>query len=275
MEFRNGCIICFALLVFIVSCSNQKTKDVFKQNQKSIKQQISVALTEKYQEKFSVSEVYFEKGLNLYQFTASPKSEAKIQFEGQFDERNSVVKDQIIHDAYPNMKFSYEAAKFYDGLFPNRTLKLVASASVNSMYKHQYGTKVPSLDDQLKNRKTGSTIRMNTYFFEVPNNAYHQTVVTIRAVLEELHAKYGNNYSLYVGFWPEGFLEGKKLEELSFGFEATSQNDADNLLNKMQYLSKVLFIKITSGAIDSLDEEQLFELIKDYNKNGLDEMVEI
>jgi hypothetical protein len=40
-------------------------------------------------------------------------------------------------------------------------------------------------------------------------------------MLRGLHKKYGDNYSLYVGFWPSGFLEGKKLEKLTFGFEAT------------------------------------------------------
>lgn len=116
---------------------------------------------------------------------------------------------------------------------------------------------------------------MNCYYFDIPDHAYHQLVITTQAILELLQEKYENQYSLYVGFWPSGFLEDKKLEDLTFGFESTSMEDADNLINVMQYLSKVLFIKIVNGSIESLDDQRIFDLIKDHNKNGPDEMVEI
>ncbi len=232
-------------------------------------------LESKYAESFKLVDFYFEKGLNLYVFQASPKSNTDIVFEGTFDERKDNANERISHDAYPNMKFSHAASQFYVALFKQIDLPHYASASVVTDYVHPWGDKVPSWDQYLQNRSAKSTIRMNTYYFDVPDDAGHEIVVHQKAILEALHSKYHNNYSLFVGFWPSGFLEGKKLEDLTFGFTATSEKDADNLLNTMQYLSKVLFIKIVNGSIEGLDEQQLFDLIQDDNKNGPNEMVEM
>jgi len=240
-----------------------------------MKTEIEKTLKAKYNEEFVVHDQYFDKSLNLYVFEASPKNEEQIRFEGNFDERASSKNDRIDHDAYPNEKFSHEAGEYYESLFPNKQLKHYASASVNTNYHHEFGNLVPAWDAYVKDRGSQSTIRMNTYFFEIPDRPFHQIVVTLRAILEELQIKYENNFSLYSGFWPEGFLEDKNLEELSFGFNSTSDQDADNLINKMQYLEKVLFIKIIGGSVEDIDEQKLFNLIKDDNKNGLNEMTEL
>lgn len=236
--------------------------------------QIQNALSSKYNEEFKVVNQYFDKSLNVYTFTAHPENNSSILFEGNFDERQNRVEEQITHDAYPNTKFSFEAGQYFESLFPNKQLKHEAQASVVSAYEHLYGKKVPEWDEYLNDRPDGSTIRMNCYFFEVPDQPYHQIIVTLFGVMETLQLKYKNNYSVYAGFWPKGFLDDKNLEDLTFGFESTKQDDADDLLTVMQYLAKEVFIKIVNGSLDGLNEEKVFELVKDYNKNGQTQMVE-
>ncbi|WP_235299119.1 hypothetical protein [Portibacter marinus] len=240
-----------------------------------MKKEIASTLKAKYSEEFTVKEAYFDKSQNLYLFVAHPAAQPEIEFEGTYDERESEEANKIDHDAYPNEKFSYQAGQYYKSLFPNKELKHIASASVHTDYKHKFGNEVPEWSEYLDKRSPKSTVKMNTYFFEIPDRPFHQIVVTLRAILEEMHSKYNNNYSLYAGFWPKGFLEGKNLDEMTFGFDATSEEDADHLINKMQYLQKVLFIKIVNGSVDQIDEEKLFHLIKDDNKNGQNEMIEI
>lgn len=244
-------------------------------NEESMDNQIEKTLKLKYKESFKVADYSFDKGQNLYLFSAHPIDYPEIIFEGTYDEREDSEENKIDNDGYVNAKFSFEAGLFYESLFPNKELLHVAQASVYSKYIHSFGTKVPEFNTYLQNRIEGSTIRNNTYFFSVPDSPYHQTVVTIQAITESLFMKYGNEFSVYVGFWPEGFLDDKNLEDLTFGFESTSMDDADNLLNVMQYLSKVLFIKVVNGSIEELTHEKLYELIKPHNKNGPNEMVEI
>jgi hypothetical protein len=267
-------IFIYIYLLHTLGCSNTPMSKKTTSSTNNMETQIQNALAAKYDEQFEVVDQYFDKSLNVYTFTAHPESNASILFEGNFDERQREVEDQITNDAYPNTKFSFAAGQYFENLFPNKQLKHVAKASVYSAYQHNYGNKVPDWDEYLEERPEGSTIRMNTYFFEVPDQPYHQSIVTLFGVMETLQLKYKNNYSVYAGFWPKGFLEGKKLEDLSFGFEATKQEDADDLLTVMQYLAKEVFIKIVNGSLDGLDEEKVFELVKDYNKNGPTKMVE-
>lgn len=116
---------------------------------------------------------------------------------------------------------------------------------------------------------------MNTYYFTIPESPYDQTIVTHRAIMEELPNIYENNFSMYAGFWADNFLENNELTEQSFGFSVTNHEDADNLLVKFQYLEKALFFKVISGSVSEINEEKLFGLIKDYNKNGQDDMTEL
>jgi hypothetical protein len=44
--------------------------------------------------------------------------------------------------------------------------------------------------------------------------------------------------------------------------------DADNLLNVIQYMERIFFVKVVNGSIDRLTNEKIFELIKSFNKNG-------
>ncbi|GLR16688.1 hypothetical protein [Portibacter lacus] len=258
-----------------IGCFSTSSKENVDTNSKNnMEEQIEESLALKYAEPFKVIDQYFDKSLNVYTFTASPKANDDIVFEGNYDERESNEQKKILNDGYPNIKYSYQAGVYFESLFPNKELKHEAQASVYSKYDHTYGTLVPEWDEYLEDRKDGSTIRMNCYFFEVPDQPYHQTVVTLFGIMETLHEKYENNYSVYAGFWPKGFLEDKNLEDLTFGFEATKQEDADDLLSVMQYLAKVVFIKIVNGTLEGLDEEKLFELIKDFNKNGPTPMVE-
>jgi hypothetical protein len=244
-------------------------------NEESMDNQIEKTLKLKYKESFKVTDSSFDKGLNLYLFSAHPIDKPEIIFEGTYDEREDSEENKIDNDGYVNSKFSYEASVFYEEQFPNKELTHVAKTSVYSRYEHQFGNPLISWNEYLSERLDGSTIRNNTYFFSIPDGPYHQTVITLQAVIESLHMKYKNNFSVYVGFWPEGFLDDQDINELTFGFENTKMEDADNLLNVMQYLSKVLFIKIVNGSIASLTHEKLYELIKPHNKNGPDELVEI
>ncbi len=241
---------------------------------KSMKVQIERALKAKYAVRFDVVDSYFEMGLNLYVFTAAETNSPNIIFEGNFDERKKDVKEKITSDGYINQKFSYEAEDYFSSLLDKKYGKAFG-ASVYSRLEHRFGEPVPSLDEYLKNRIEKSTIRSNRYFFEIPKSASDPVVTEIGKMLHGLHKKYRNNYSLYIGFWPPGFLEGKKLEKLTFGFEATSMEDADNLLNVIQYMERVFFVKVVNGSIDQLTNEKIFELIKPANKNGPDSMVEI
>ncbi len=240
----------------------------------SMKVQIERALKEKYAVRFDVSDSYFEVGLNLYVFTAAETNNPKIIFEGNFDERQKDVKKQITSDGYINQKFSYEAQDYFSSLLDKKYGKAIG-ASVYSRLEHRFGDAVPSLNEYLKNRVEESTIRSNRYVFEIPKSPNDPVVAEIGKMLRGLHKKYGNKYSLYVGFWPPGFLEGKKLEDLTFGFEATSMEDADNLLNVMQYMERVFFVKVVNGSIDQLTNEKIFELIMPFNKSGPTLMVEI
>jgi hypothetical protein len=240
-----------------------------------MKTKIENTLKLKYKEDFNVIEHYFEKGLNLYQFKANPLKNKEIVFGGTFDERVVSEHNKISSDGFINSKYAYEASLFYKSLFSGKNLTHVAQASVYSRYEHTFGTTVPSWTDYLKKRENGSTIRNNTYFFTIPETPDDQLVKTLRAAIESLHDKYRNEYSIYVGFWPEGFLEDLNFDDLTFGFETTSMEDADNLLNVMQYLSKVFFVKIINGSIESLTHERIFELIKDHDKNNPEIMVEI
>lgn len=266
-------------LLAIISCGNSSTnnKNFSWESKKNntMKDSIAYALENKYNEPFEVEETNFEIGLNVVVFKASPKANKAIKFEGQFDERKADIKKSISQDAYPNQKFSCQAGEYYESLFPNKQLKHIAKASVYTPYEHTYGTTVPEWKDYLKERPKGTTVGMNTYFFEVPNDAYDQSIVTLYGIMESLHETYENDYSVYAGFWPKGFLEDKKFDELTFGFEASSHTDADDILLKQQYLAKEVFIKIVNSSLDNLDENKLFELIKDYNKNGPTPVVEL
>lgn len=181
----------------------------------------------------------------------------------------------MIHDAYPNIKWSYEASVYYESLFPNKELEHVAQASVVEYYKHNYGDKVQSWLKYQNGRSSDCTIRMNTYYFEIPKQPYDQSIVTHFAILETLHETYGNNYSVYAGFWPKGFLELKELSKLRFGFNENELGDADDLLIKFKYLKKVLFFKIVNNSIEGINEKKLFDLIQDFNKKGQDEMIKL
>jgi len=240
----------------------------------SMKVQIERALKAKYAVGFEVIDSYFEKGLNLYVFTAAETNNPQIIFEGNFDERQKDVKKQITSDGYINQRFSYEAEDYFSSLLDKKYGEAIG-ASVYSRFEHRFGERVPSLDEYLKNRMEKSTIRSNRYFFEIPKNPDDPMVAEIQEMLRGLHKKYGNNYSLYVGFWPPGFLEGKELKKLTFGFEATTMEDADNLLNVMQYMERVFFVKVVNGSIGSLTPQQIFDLIKPYNKKGPTQMIEI
>lgn len=270
------------LRIFIVlsilstsACNNSDRKDVKLDQNATMEETIAYLLQAKYDEEFTVKDVDFEIGLNSYEFSASPKSNPKITFTSTYNELNTIEEKQLGYDGFPNSKFSYQAGVYYKSLFPNKQLKHIAQVSVYSKYTHSYGEKVPEWDTYLKNRVAGSTIRMNTYFFEVPDHEYHQTVVTLFGVMETLQEKYKNDYSVYAGFWPSGFLEGKKFEALTFGFEATTEKDADDILMTFQYLAKEFFVKIVNGSLQDMDEKRVFELIKDFDKNGPTPMVEI
>lgn len=276
MKFTMANFI-YIYLILNVGCFNTSgtsSSPTSESSPENMESQIENSLQAKYNEAFKVAEQYFDKSLNLYTFIAHPVSDPEIVFEGNYDERESKEKDKISNDGFPNIKFSYQAGVYFESLFPNKQLKHEAQASVYSNYDHTYGSKVPEWDEYLQQREKASTIRMNCYFFEIPDQPYHQTVVTLFGIMETLHEKYENNYSVYAGFWPKGFLEDKNLKELTFGFESTKMGDADDLLTVMQYLGKELFIKIVNGSLEGLDEEKIFELIKDYNKNGPTEMVE-
>jgi len=240
----------------------------------SMKVQIERALKAKYGVQFDVSDSYFEMGLNVYVFTAAETNNPKIIFEGNFDERQKDVKKQITSDGYINHKFSIEAEDYFSSLLDRKYGKAIG-ASVYSRFEHRFGEPVPSLDEYLKDRIEKSTIRSNRYFFVIPKSPNDPVVAEIGKMLWGLHKKYGINYSLYVGFWPPGFLEGKELDRLTFGFEATTMEDADNLLEVIQYMEKVFFVKVVNGSIDPLTNEKIFEMIKPFNKNGPTLMVEI
>lgn len=268
----------FILLSFFflsVSCNNITAEHPNISKDLSMEKQISRTLEAKYDEEFTVLEHSFDKALNIYTFKAHPSANDQVIFEGDFDEREKEVKNKIDSDGYVNSKYSWEAGDFYESLFPNKELKLKVATSVYSYYQHEFGSKVPDWDDYLENRDERSTIRMNCYFFDIPDGPYHQLVITMEAIIELLHEKYGNNYSIYTGFWPSGFLEDFDFEKMTVGFESTSMEDADNLLNKMQYLSKEFFVKIVNRSIEKLTDERIYSLIKDHNKNGPTEMVEI
>lgn len=267
-------IVTFIYFLLNMGCINSGSTPPKEIRADNMEDQIQKSLQAKYDEAFKVTKQYFDKSLNVYTFTAHPLSNPGISFEGNYDEREAAERDKIANDGFSNTKFSFQAGEYFESLFPNKQLKHEAQASVYSNYEHTYGNKVPEWNEYLQNRKDGSTIRMNCYFFELPDQAYHQTVVTLFGIMETLHEKYENNYSVYAGFWPKGFLEDKKLEELSFGFESTKMGDADDLLTVMQYLGKEVFIKIVSGALEGLNEEKVYEFIKPYNKNGPTEMVE-
>lgn len=264
-------VILFLYLMFAASCTSSNDPNNSNMNE-NISKQIENLLEDKYSEGFKVTESNFEKGLNAYTFTAHPSANPEIIFTGEYDERDADPKKKLSTDSYVNNSLSYEGTVYFESLFPNKELTHVAQTEIYSNMMHTWGNKVIDLSSFLENRPDGSTVLMNSYFFDIPDEPYHQIVVTIRAVLEELQMKYKNNYAFYTGFWPEGFLEDKEFSELTWGFNATTMDDADEVLNVFQYLAKVLFFKIVSGSIDTLDEEKLFQLIEPHNKQGQNEM---
>lgn len=270
-------IVNFSLfyLILISSCVSSGHEKATTSNDLLMEQQIEKTLNAKYKEDFKVTEQFFDKSLNLYLFKAHPANNKEIIFEGNFDEREADIKDKIDQDSYVNTNFSFQATQFFESTFPNKELKYKISSSIYSYYDHKFGNSLPSFDEWLEERPEKSTIRMNCYFFDIPDEPYHQLVITLQAVIEMLHEKFDNNYSVYTGFWPSGFLEDKDFKNMTVGFESTSMDDADNLLNVMQYLSKVFFVKVVNSSIEKLDDEGVYNLIKDHNKKGPNAMVEI
>lgn len=262
--------IFFFILIIIFSCNVEEKKE--RDIQMEIKQGIKNVLKQKYSEEFEITDLYFEKGLNAYQFEAVPKKEKDISFHGTYNELNEDIKKQI-HDSYPNKYLGYEATHYLKSLLGNNSENVALDVAVYSYQKHGFGEEVPVMDDFLQNRSEKSTISNFLYFFRVPTSADDEIIDTIRQIIKGLHLKYGNNYYLEIGFWPEGFLENKSFERLTFGFNSTSHEDADNLLNKIQYMDKVLQVKIVNNSINKMDNNMIFSWIQDFNTKGQNEMI--
>ena len=70
-----------------ISTSSKENVDTNSKN--NMEEQIEESLALKYAEPFKVIDQYFDKSLNVYTFTASPKANDDIVFEGNYDERES------------------------------------------------------------------------------------------------------------------------------------------------------------------------------------------
>ena len=241
----------------------------------NMEKQIAEALEAKYQESFKITDVVFAKGLNLYEFTASPKKNKKLQFQGQFDERKPSPAEQLVTDSYPNHNLSFSAQERFQKMVHPLFSPVATSCTVYSRTTHTFGKSVISMADFLENRNPKSTIRHNMYVFQSPESPADPMINNIQQIIGQLAETYGSDFSLFIGFWNPSFLEGKNFEKLTWGFESTSHEDADDILNVMSSMDHVLFLKVISSAGKNLSHEEIFKLMEKHNKKGQNEMKEI
>lgn len=70
----------FSFLFFL--CANFTSGESQKKQPINVEQEIEEALSEKYLEQFKIKDLYFDKGLNQYVFSASPLNENAIVLRG-------------------------------------------------------------------------------------------------------------------------------------------------------------------------------------------------
>jgi hypothetical protein len=216
------------------------------------------ALKAKYDESFKMINLVFSDEQNAYIFEARPREIKDIKFQGLFS-------DKIIEDSYPNHFISHEIDEIMNDHISNLSNTYAYDSEITSNYSHKFGEKIISLKEFLEDEKMKKTIHIFLYFFDIPKSSNDELIKNLRSIANKVAEITHDKFGMWTGFWPAGFLEDQNFDDLNFGFNSVEMEDADNIMNKAQYLAKVISFDVVNQKMEEINEEDLFEIMGDYN----------
>ena len=244
---RNPLIL--VLLLLCIACDMPKLSN----------KEVAEYLKNKYNTEFRVETNAFHAQLNLYQYVATCEAVPQVKAYGEYNKNGEELSDKFSEE-YHNHLATQHALAFLGKAYSQVAVK----ATVASHYKHSDGN-LPIDYESLLKTDTKAYITVHLYLFDTVEDGNASDLLNGALQYAEALNQYPNKVVTFsTRYWSPGFLEGKSLEQMNFGFDVKNDTYSDSPDMERAHIQQALYFEFASADSLSFGIDDLHQAVVPY-----------